>query len=127
MLGATPNAKIVDFGCSINFGLAEVKCPHTKFYVTPLDACSDPNFFISKISASQGRLKRDRAYYTQVQGQMGVSEAKWTDFIVYNSKTVYVERIAFDTVFWQALRTDLVDYSFKHFLKFAAADFPNQT
>lgn len=30
------------------FGLAEVKCPHTKFHVIPLDACSDPTFFMEK-------------------------------------------------------------------------------
>ena len=32
------DAKIVDFGCSVCLGLAEVKCPKTKFHVTPLDA-----------------------------------------------------------------------------------------
>ena len=46
VLGASPDAKVVDFGCSLCFGLAEVKCPHTKFHVTPLEACSHPTFFI---------------------------------------------------------------------------------
>ena len=36
VLGASPHAKVIDFGCSICFGLAEVKCPHTKLHVTPL-------------------------------------------------------------------------------------------
>ena len=75
VLGASPDAKVIDFGCSICFGLAEVKCPHTKFHVTPLEACSDPNFFMEKISDTQCRLKRDHAYYGQVQGQMGVTGA----------------------------------------------------
>ena len=66
VLGATPDAKIVDFGCSVCFGLAEVKCPHTKFHVTPLDACSDPTFFMEKTSENKCRLKRDHAYYAQV-------------------------------------------------------------
>jgi len=35
VLGATPDAKVVDVGCSVCFGLADVKCPHTKFHVTP--------------------------------------------------------------------------------------------
>ena len=127
VLGATPDAKVVDFGCSVCFGLAEVKCPHTKFHVTPLDACSDPGFFMEKISDSQCRLKRDHAYYMQVQGQMGITGAQWCDFIVYTSKGLYVERIAFDTVFWQDLRSKLVQYYFEHFLSFAAADFHNST
>ena len=45
VLGASPDGKIVDKGCVHCFGLGEVKCPYTKFHVTPLDACSDPNFF----------------------------------------------------------------------------------
>ena len=48
VLGASPDAKVVDFGCSLSFGLAEVKCPYTKFHVTPLEACSDPTFFMEK-------------------------------------------------------------------------------
>ena len=125
VLGASPDAKVIDFGCSICFGLAEVKCPHTKFHVTPLEACSDPNFFMEKISDTQCRLKRDHAYYGQVQGQMGVTGAKWCDFIVYTSKGIYIERIAFDPVYWGNLKNELLQYYFEHFLKFSSADFHN--
>ena len=125
VLGASPDAKVIDFGCSICFGLAEVKCPHTKFHVTLLEACSDPNFFMEKISDTQCRLKRDHAYYGQVQGQMGVTGAKWCDFIVYTSKGIYIERIAFDPVYWGNLKNELLRYYFEHFLKFASADFHN--
>ena len=125
VLGASPDAKVIDFGCSICFGLAEVKCPHTEFHVTPLEACSDPNFFMEKISDTQCRLKRDHAYYGQVQGQMGVTGAKWCDFIVYTSKGIYIERIAFDPVYWGNLKNELLRYYFEHFLKFASADFHN--
>ena len=59
VLGASPDAKVIDFGCPICFGLAEVKCLRTKFHVTPLEACSDPNFFMEKVSDKQCRLKRD--------------------------------------------------------------------
>lgn len=125
VLGATPDAKIVDFGCSVCFGLAEVKCPHTKFNATPLDACFDPTFFMEKIRENKCRLERDHAYYAQVQGQMGITGAKWCDFIVYTSKGLYVEGIEFDAVFWQELRSKLLDYYFEHFLSFAAVDFQN--
>ena len=125
VLGASPDVKVIDFGCSICFGLAEVKCPHTKFHVTPLEACSDPNFFMEKISDTQCRLKRDHAYYGQVQGQMGVTGAKWCDFIVYTSKGIYIERIAFDPVYWGNLKNELLRYYFEHFFKFASADFHN--
>lgn len=113
VVGATPDAKIVDYGCSICFSLGQVKCPHTKWNVTPLEACSDSNYFMAKLSDTECRLKRNHPYYTQVQGP------KWCDFIVYTSKGIYIERTAFDLIFWQNLRTELLNYYFKHFQKFA--------
>jgi hypothetical protein len=50
ILGATPDAKVIDPGCIDHFGLAEVKCPSTKHNVTPLEACSDPKFCLEKTS-----------------------------------------------------------------------------
>ena len=125
VLDALPDAKVIDKGCSICFGLAEVKCPYTKFNVTPLDACSDPDFFMEKVDDTHCRLKRGHAYYAQVQGQMGVTGAKWCDFIVYTSKGMYVERIAFDPNYWQTLRNQLLQYYFEHFIEFAAVDIQN--
>ena len=125
VLGASPDAKVIDFGCSICFGLAKVKCPNTKFHVTPLEACSDPNFFMEKISDTQRGLKRDHAYYGQVQGQMDVTGAKWCDFIVHTSKGIYIERITFDPVYWGSLKIELLRHYFEHFLKFASVDFHN--
>jgi len=40
VLAATPDGKVIDFGCSQPFGILEVKCPSTKSSVTPLDACA---------------------------------------------------------------------------------------
>ena len=45
-LGASPDGKVIDPGCSDPFGLSEVKCPETKYLVTPLDACADSTFFM---------------------------------------------------------------------------------
>lgn len=67
------DAKVVDFGCSLCFGLAEVKCPYTKFHVTPLESCSDPTFFMEKVSDTKCKLKRDHPYYAQVQAQLGIT------------------------------------------------------
>ena len=54
---------------------------------------------------------------------MGVTGAKWCDFIVYTSKGISIEQIAFDPVYWENLMTELLQYYFEHFLKFASADF----
>lgn len=44
VLAWSPDGKVIDAGYSKPFGLLEVKCPETKFLVSPLDACSDPSF-----------------------------------------------------------------------------------
>jgi hypothetical protein len=122
ILGATPDAKVIDKGCIDHFGLAEVKCPHTKFNVTPLDACSDPKFFMEKICDTTCKLKENNAYYAQVQGQMGVTGARWCDFIVYTKKGLYVQRIPFDFQFWENLKGALTLYYFNTFIQYAATD-----
>ena len=62
-LGASPDGKVIDIGCSIPFGLSEVKCPETKFLVTPLDACSDSIFFLENVNG-EPKLKRNQVLYS---------------------------------------------------------------
>ena len=120
-LGASPDAKVIDPGCSDPFGLSEVKCPETKYLVTPLDACSDSNIFMEEVDGKP-KLKRTHKYYSQVQGLMGVTGAKWCDFVVYTSKGMSIERISFDPQFWNELKGMLTMYYFKHFLALAARE-----
>ena len=122
ILGASPDAKIVDMGCTDYFGLAEVKCPQTKFNLTPLHACLDPKFFMEKASDTKCKLREGNPYYAQVQGQMSVTCARWCDFIVYTRKELYVQRIPFDCQFWEQLKEELTLNYFHYFLKFAATD-----
>ena len=51
---------------------------------------------------------------------MGVTGARWCDFVVYTSKGMSTERIPFDVQFWNDLSTKLKLYYFKHFLSVAA-------
>ena len=122
VIGATPDARIIDPGCADNFGLAEVKCPYTKFHVTPMDACSDSKFCMHKTGATECMLKENHPYYFQVQGQMGVTGARWCDFIIYTSKGLYVQRIPFNLQFLVQLKEKVVNYYFTHFLSFALQD-----
>lgn len=64
-----------DPNCEDPFGLLEVKCPETKFQVSPLDACSDPKFFCERVG-NMCKLKTTHAYYAQVQAQMGYTGAQ---------------------------------------------------
>ena len=90
-LACTPDGKVIDPGCTEPFGLLEVKCPETKFLVTPLDACSDSNFCCENVDG-QCKLKITHPYYAQVQGQMGVTGTKWCDFVVYTKKGMSIRK-----------------------------------
>ena len=70
---------------------------------TPIFLCEDIN--------GQCKLKRTHAYFTQVQGQMGVSGASWCDFIFYTKKGISVERIPFDPAYWETLKLKLRTYT----------------
>lgn len=91
ILGASPDAKVIDPGCLETFGLAEVKCPYKVANVAPIDACSDPKFCMEKTGTVTCQLKKNHEYYAQVQGQMGVTGCRWCDFILYTRKGIYTK------------------------------------
>ena len=85
ILGSSPDGRVVHFGCQDHFGVAEVKCPETKYHVTQPDACQDPILFCKAVNG-QCKLKMTHPYFAQVQGD---------DFIVYTKKGISLERILF--------------------------------
>lgn len=115
IFGCSPDGKVVDIGCEENFGLVEIKCPSSKFAVTPLEACADPNFCLHIVDGSP-KLKRTHVYYDQVQGQMGITGVTWCDFIVYTSCGLSIERIPFELEHWKRLREKLHNVYFSFFL-----------
>lgn len=121
-LAASPDGKVIDKGCIEPYGLVEVKCPSTKFLVTPLEACSDERFFAENINGKP-KLKRNHPYYYQVQGQLAVTRANWCDFVIYTCMGMNIERIEFASQFWSTVEEKLKAYYFNHFLGPAAAEF----
>ena len=78
-------------------------------------------FFLENVNGEL-KLKRNHKYYTQVQGLMGVTGARWCDFVVYTSKGMSIERILFDEEYWNTLKGTLKPYYFTHFLSKAARE-----
>ena len=100
-LGCSPDGKVIDFTLDEKFGLVEIKCPSSKFTVSPADACNDKNFFLEMNDIP--KLKTCHEYYDQVQGQMALTVAKWCDFVVYTSLGLSIEQIEFDREHWKKL------------------------
>ena len=98
-LGVSPDSVVHDPNNPNPFGLAEVKCPYSARNLSPIEAGKSPNFYCDVID-SKLKLKHSHPYYSQVQGQMAITERHWCDFIVYTKKGIHVERIDFDAEFW---------------------------
>ena len=121
VLACSPDRKVFDAGCSKPFGLLEVKCPETKFLVTPLDACSYASFCCENIDGNC-KLKVTHPYYAQIQGLMGIAGAEWCDFVIFTKKGISIERFLFDPLYWQELERKLLYYYYEHFIKFAIVE-----
>ena len=79
----------------------EVKCSYSKRDLTITDASCDKQFFLHIID-SKPTLKKRHVYYIQCQGIMAITEIDSIDFIVYTSKDIHVENIAFERFKWES-------------------------
>lgn len=100
-LGATPDGAVFDVSTAEEpFGFLEVKCPYTQRNITPAEACSTPGFCCMLEDNPDGTprlfLCTNHLYNAQVQGHR-----PWSDFVVYTTKGIHVQRIKFDKVYWE--------------------------
>lgn len=93
-------------------GLLEVKCPASKAGKKILDACRD-RAFCSEVIDGVVTLKRDHAFYYQIQGQLGVTKQPWCDFVIWTNypkceHSISVERIYFNHEVWEDILEGLI-------------------
>ena len=90
-LGASPDGKLCDNG---KCGIVEIKCPYSARNYTITETCNLlTDFYVEKSADGSFSLKKDHMYYTQVQGQLLITEAELCEFIVYTHHDLCVERI----------------------------------
>ena len=94
-IGASPDGVVHDPSHNPPHGILEIKCPYSMREKPLSECCQDCNFYCFIDETGRFRLKRDHAYYHQVQVQLFVcsDQYKWCDFCVYTTKGVMVERI----------------------------------
>ena len=107
-LGASPDSSVYDPSNPVHpYGYLEVKCPFSHRNVTPEDACKDKQFCCAVQDKADGSkevvLKRGHLYFAQVQGQMAVGERPWCDFVVYTTQGLSIQRVLFDSDYWNKL------------------------
>ena len=75
-LGCSPDAKVIDETEDNPYGILEIKCPYKHRNVTPQIACAGDSQFHQEMIDDFPTLKATHKYYYQVQGQMGITDAK---------------------------------------------------
>ena len=106
-VAASPDGIITCSCCGT--GVLEIKCPKSKEFS---DLREDfPDYLVNE--KGKLSLKKSHRYYSQVQSQMGCTNTKFCDFVVYSKKGIIIERIAFDHKAWTNL-LDCAEYFFQY-------------
>ena len=115
-LGASPDFLISDTQEASPLGIGEIKCPYSKRELSIKEACEDLTFYLGTANGKVN-LKQQHVYYYQLQGTMATLKVQWTDFIVYTSKDLHVERVYFDSDFWEkVMLPELTNFYFTYIL-----------
>ena len=108
-LGATPDGMVVCPHCQ-DSGILEIKCPFKYRKVPPKEEAAREKDFFCELVEDKVTLKRNYAYYFQVQGQMPLSGKKWCDFYVWTLAGRSVERIYFGEHVWLKMEMTLTSF-----------------
>jgi hypothetical protein len=96
MLGASPDGLIG------NDAIIEVTCPAKAAHLTPLDAIKQKIItYIQVKSDEELILKKNHAYFYQIQGQLHITKRKVCYFVIWTPLGIYVEQIKRDDDFWE--------------------------
>ena len=113
-MGASPDG-LVSCNCH-GEGILEIKCA-SKFWA------KDPNDIKGDLPyIRQDEMNKSHKYYSQVQFQMGITNRKWGDFVVFTGKCVeddihpLILRIDFDKVLFDRLVTACTTFWFRYML-----------
>ena len=100
-LGASPDGVLVDRSGQL-MGIVEIKCPYSAAKLTVTEACEQlDKFYLSK---RDGKFVLDcnHAYFYQIQGSMGLSGAKFCDFVVWTPQSFEVITVNFEISIWES-------------------------
>ena len=112
-LGASPDG-IVHNPSESSVGLLQIKCPLHIAYQLLRRLRVIPVF--AELCDGKETLKKDHKNYYQVQGQMRLGKVPWCDFMIYTFKNYTIQRIRFDSEFWDSMQTNLTDFYFIYLL-----------
>ena len=113
-LGASPD-RFVPGESSAMAGLVEIKCPFSAADSTIQEYATKRGSCLQLVNGEVA-LKRSHNYYHHIIGQMGIANVPWCDFVVWTTKGMFVERVAFNEDHWFSFRRQLTDFYFEFML-----------
>jgi len=108
-LGASPDGLVNCSCCEDGHGVLEIKCPFCFKDALPDDNSADTNYYMEN-NNGEWKLKRQHAYYYQVQMQMAICKAAYCDFVVWSESGYVIERIEADNEFFDQQLESLYDF-----------------
>ena len=96
-IGASPDAFVSCKCCGD--GLLEVKCTF-KYKECSINEISKVKYHLIVDDSGNIKLSKKSSWFTQIQGQMGVTGREWCDFVLYTQRDIFIERIYFDLDLW---------------------------
>ena len=114
--GYVPADGLIDNGR----GLLEIKCPYSLKDSDLKSETRGGSFY--NVSNGKLILRRSHSYFFQIQCQMYVTGARYTDFFIYTTKGHHTERIHYDHKFAR----DMVLKAIKGFRTFVIPEYFEQ-
>jgi len=106
-LGASPDGIVTSSDEDRSKRLVEVKCPYKYRHTTIAEACKCSSFYCDIDDNSNVKLKSNHRYYSQIQGQMGISGFKQCDFVIYTNNDLQIVPVTFNPQFWKEMKQKL--------------------
>ncbi|XP_053566309.1 uncharacterized protein LOC128656429 [Bombina bombina] len=105
-LAASPDGLVYDGHTGEELGLLEVKCPYKHRDHTVREACADRNFCLT-FDGDTYTLRKNHAYYTQVQCQLAATRQSSAHFVVHTNKETAIAHVNVDPKFWDETESKL--------------------
>ncbi|XP_029907317.1 uncharacterized protein LOC115359119 isoform X2 [Myripristis murdjan] len=106
-LAAVPDGLVYDPSETHNYGLVHVRCPQIRSFV-------NSQFLDFQRGALE--LRKNHAYYWQIQGEMMVTGTDWCDLVVYTQEDILVQRVYRNTAMIKPMKEKLDRFFFHYYL-----------
>ena len=100
-IGASPD-RIVSCVCC-GERVLEIKCPLKSAHTHPTQETVDCLQFVDGIL----KLKTNHNYYTQIQGQMALTNIKRAHFFIFSVHGYHLQEVVFDEAYWEEVSPNL--------------------